>query len=463
MAKNQYYTKTNASNDTIDIYAKPVIDIEIIRRPEHGYPDYFDPEKLHLKLWGPNVDTSVVNALRRTVMSSIPIYTFHRSNIHVELEKTSNMYNNDMIYNIIETLPIFDVPNYFDLENPEMFLTTDLLRSLYGTFIQKVFHNEEEDTQTDIEAHRDASKSLFKVEISITFKNKDPDYRYVTTHDLTLKIQGKNSENYKRRPPITLFVLKASEEISFRAEANLGISKLNAIYDATTNAYLKEISPTEFELWYSTLGQLHQNIIFNKACTILIGKLTNLRSFIKKEFTEREDKTQLIEINLYGEDHTVGNLLSTILKKCVFVETAGYDTPHPSSDHILVSYKLKSSVQDTTTGPIKVLTDCIKYLIDVFELIREKHSAISETRDSSKREKSSRRGGSDTTGMEVHSHNVTKVHSDDPKSRKKKKSGNRRTRSAEEPKIKTKKRINARTKSKDFDDEDFDEEFDDEE
>ena len=65
----------------------------------------------------------------RTIMMSIPIYGFHRSNIHIEVEKSKNMYNNDLIYNQIETLPIFDIPNYFDLENPETFLSNDVMKT----------------------------------------------------------------------------------------------------------------------------------------------------------------------------------------------------------------------------------------------------------------------------------------------------------------------------------------------
>ena len=37
-----------------------------------------------------------------------------------------------MIYNQIETLPIYDIPNYFDLENPELFLPDNIMRTIFG-------------------------------------------------------------------------------------------------------------------------------------------------------------------------------------------------------------------------------------------------------------------------------------------------------------------------------------------
>jgi len=338
---------SDVPNDSIDIHSNPKLTVRKL-----------DPKRdaeLRLEFEGQSVDNSIVNAIRRTVMMNIPIYAFHRSNITIDVKRSRHMYNNDLIYNQIETLPIYDIPNYFDLENPETFLPSEVLRNLFGTFLPE--DSTEEQPEPD--------KRLFKIELSIDTKNITDRAKYVSTHDAVLKINGKTSNNYLNHEPVCILVLKPGEEISLRAEANLGINKMNAIYDATTNAILDEISYTKFHLWYETLGQLDKNIIFTKACIILTKKLENLSQFLEKNYEERRVEEK-IEIDLHGEDHTLGNLLATVLQKSKYVSKAGYLMKHPFGDIMTIRYLLKS---DSKLGPIRVLIDSCQYLVKVFQLI----------------------------------------------------------------------------------------------
>ena len=342
-------------NDRIDIYADADVNIKKLKSENDN--------EFRIEISGMNIDTSIVNALRRTVLLNIPIYGFHRSNIFVEVEKSRNMYNNDMLYNQIEMLPIFDLPNYYDLENPETFLSTEIMRNLFSKFLQEknIVDETEEELQT-----LDSNKKLFKIDLSINVKNNTSSDIFVSTHDAVLKIDGKITDSYKRRKPLCIMVLKPAEEISLRAEANLGIAKIHASYEATTNAILDEITPTKFHLWYETLEQLDKNTIFTKACVILTKKLEYLKKYISKKYTEDRENTETIEIPILGEDHTLGQLLATILQKCEFVEKAANFTPHPFIDEVTIVYKLFPT---SKKGPIKILIDCIDYLVRLFQLI----------------------------------------------------------------------------------------------
>lgn len=359
MSTKDFVFDSKVANDHIDIYSEPKLTIKKLKP--------LNDDEFRIELDGMAIDNSVVNALRRTIMMSIPIYAFHRSNVHIEVERSRHMYNNDLLYNLIETLPIYDIPNYFDLENPEIFLTTEVMKNLFGNFLQEKYINDKDE---EAEALADATKKLYKIELSISVKNNTDSNRFVTTHDAVLKVDGKVANSYKIRRPIAIMVLKPTEEIYLRADANLGISKMHASYEASTPAIHDEISPTKYHLWYETLGQLDKTIIFSKACIILTKKLENLKKFIAKAYQEERDKSEIIELQLYGEDHTLGNLLATVLQKCDFVDKAGYYMPHPFIDKIIVSYKINAK---SKIGPIKVLVDCIDYLIRVFELIA--HSA----------------------------------------------------------------------------------------
>ncbi|AKI80203.1 putative DNA directed RNA polymerase subunit [Acanthamoeba polyphaga mimivirus] len=349
-------SKSSKSTDIIDIYAKPDIKLKVLEPRQD--------RELRVELEGQSINHAIVNAVRRSVMLYIPIYGFHRSNIHIELNKFKNMYNFDLMYNIFETLPIFDVPNFMDLIDPDVFLPVELSKNLFGRFVQEQY-TEQSDQEDKLV---DATKKLFKIELTLNYKNNTADDKYISSHDCVIKIDGKTSDGYLKRRPICLFVLKPSEEISLRAEANLGIAKNFAAYEATTNAIHEEKNPNKYVITYKTLEQLNKYVILNKACTIIYKKLENLQDYLLRTYTEDRDPTEQIDIELYGEDHTLGTILENVLQQCEYVEKAGYCMPHLLIDKILVSYKL---YDDSEIGPIKVLNDCITYLIKLYKQLAD--------------------------------------------------------------------------------------------
>lgn len=349
--ENEFVFNSDVPNDRIDL--KEPIDIVVKKMSNKADSEF------RVSLEGKNIDNSIVNAIRRTILLHIPIYGFHRSNIQVDIDKTKYMYNNDMLYNQIEMLPIYDVPNFFDLEDPQIFLPNEVMRTLFGTFFQEKFIEEQTEPETE------PGKKMFNIELSINVKNGTASDKFVSSHDTVLKIDGKVSNSYSKKQPICLLVLKPGEELAMTATANLGIAKMHAIYEATTNVIIKEINSMRFELFYESLGQLDKNMIFSKACVILIKKLQNLQQFIKTNYAQKSN-TNMVEIELYGEEHTLGYLLATTLQKCTLVEKAGYIMPHLFNDMVVVKYKLPDKSKH---DPIEVLVDVIDYLVGIFEEI----------------------------------------------------------------------------------------------
>jgi DNA-directed RNA polymerase subunit L len=357
--EKQFIFDSDVTNDTIDIYDEP--DVVVTKKKTNSDIIF------HAVLEGNSVDYSVSNAIRRAILIYIPIYGFNRTNIVIENEKSLHMYNNDLIYNQIESLPIFDIPNYFDVVNPEVFMSNEVMKKIFSSFIPDKYVTDEEDKQED-----DSKKKLFHIEFTLNVKNTTSKNMFVSTHDAIFKIDGKISQNYLKHKPISIIVLKPLEQISLSAIANLGISKMNATYEATDNAVSLEISPTCYEIRYETLEQLDKNIIFQKACTILIRKLESLGKYIKKKYIDDQNNeiisAKSIELNLYGEDHTIGNLLATTLQKCKHVEKAGYYIVHPFIDEIGIGYELKNSYKG---NPINVFIDVIEYLKKLFTKIKD--------------------------------------------------------------------------------------------
>lgn len=350
-------------NDKVDIYAEPKLKLKQIVSD--------DPDEFCIQMEGDCIDNSVSNAIRLTILKRIPIYGFNRHHIYIENEKSYHMYNNDMIYNQIESLVIFDIPNYFDIDDPEIFLPDDVMKEIFGKFLQQ--KNIVVDDDNDEPQKVDPNKKLYRIEFNLNTKNNTDDFKFVSTHDAVLKIDGKITNSYLNKDPIDIMVLKPNEEISLRAEANLGISLMDAAYEATTNVVSKELTSRKYEIIYETLGQLSANLIFQKACTILIKKLENLNKYIKKQYSTEPNRAEYVEFELHGEDHTISNLIATTLQKCEFIKEAGYVKPHPFEDNVIIKYKLKSKAK---VGPIKVFRDTVIYLIKLFELIKKESLKI---------------------------------------------------------------------------------------
>ena len=89
MSNNKFIFDHDVASDKIDIYAEPDVRVKKLK-PSND-------DEFRIEIEGNNIDYSVINALRRTILMSIPIYAFNRSNIYIEVEKSKHMYNNDLI------------------------------------------------------------------------------------------------------------------------------------------------------------------------------------------------------------------------------------------------------------------------------------------------------------------------------------------------------------------------------
>lgn len=353
----EYFVESHSVIDEIKSFNKYDIKIKILAddKTPHNTSHKIShnvPQKFEAEIYGDSIDWTIINGLRRTVDRSIPIYGFHRSNIMIDNEHTRTRYNNDIIYGQIESLVIPDIPNDVELHDPRLYLQPHVLKVLYP--------------QYPIHENKDTQNNVDKIELLFNFKNETNTYKYLTTHDAMLKINGKVVNNYKKHPPVSVLVLNPGDYISLRAEANLGLSmlpKIGAIYEATTNPIHIQKSDTDFIIKYKSLGQLDKNEIFVKACRILRKKLDILKKYIETKYDKEPEGIEKMIIELYGEDHTLGNMLSTTLKKIPEVKAASYDLIHPFQNNIILSY----SLNDANAGYIKILIQVITYLSGLFK------------------------------------------------------------------------------------------------
>jgi DNA-directed RNA polymerase subunit L len=347
--RSQYIFPSDSENEVIDLdNTKPDIKVERLKTQS--------PDEFLIKISGKVVDYSVVNAIRRCVDQYVPIFGFHRSGVKIELDKTHCMYNFEMIYQQLETTPIFDLDavNKFSLENPRTFLSNRVLRAIYNNFMPKDFR----------EDGFDDSASLPKVEVYLNTRNSTDSDIDITTHDLVFKVNGEVQNSYKSRPPLTMLILKPNEDISLRAIANLGIAKIDAIYEAVTTPLHEMINTTTYLLKYNTQGQLKATTIFKRACMIMFLKLENLEKYLEATYPDDMNISEEVKLELYGEDYTLGYLVATTLQKCIYVESAGGVDPNPNDNLYVVAYRLFPS---SKFKPIEVLVKVLNYLKRIFD------------------------------------------------------------------------------------------------
>lgn len=338
-------TDSDVPNDVLDIYSKPEIKVTELKPSYH--------KELFIQLEGYGVDVTVVNAIRRTIMDEIPVYGIHRSNIKVEHKRNKCIYDNDTIYCQFESLPIFDIPNDFELESPQLYLNTPELKTEFRTFVQDI------DLNSEIEPYVPTKKPS-KIELTLSYQNTSNESRYVSTHDITLRIDDKVVDNYKKHPKVDIFGLRPGQEIHVKANAVLGIAKYNAIWEAATFAYHNEISPTKYTLKYETIGQLHQKDIYNKSLKILVAQLSSLQNYVEK--TVKPVGGIRFEQTLKGVNDTLGGVITRTLQKCTLVRVASYVKEHAFIDSIIISFAL----EDESKDPVTVFLDALTYLRKLF-------------------------------------------------------------------------------------------------
>jgi DNA-directed RNA polymerase subunit L len=325
-------------------------------------------DELTLFFNGKSVDNSIVNAIRRTMMGDVPVYAFHRSEI--KIDRNSSLLNDDEIYNIFETVPIFSIKNPYNLENPELYISNDVLTKLFNTYLPSKYNDLTDlERQKSIPVKSDDKTKHLRIEYVFDIKNESKETINVTSYDGVFTINGKVSNNYKSRPELLLFKLKPQQEFKASMNGILAIAKMSSTWDAVSMCYFNKINENEYKFNFKSIGQLEPRDILHKAIFILMKKLSNLIDFLKTHYLTKDIQSdEEVQIRLYNEDHTLGNLLANVLQKSSKVARAGYSQPHLLEMEILVGFKLSNGIKD---HPIKVMIDAIEYLYGVFNLVNQ--------------------------------------------------------------------------------------------
>ena len=338
-----------------------------------------------------NVDVSIVNSIRRVILTEIPTLVFrgfpHHSN-KINIKKNNTKFNNEYLKHRISCVPI-NIKDETEFEN---------------------------------------IKNNYEIRVSVV--NKENRTVYVTTEDFILfnKQTDKEIKDKKifRPDPITneyipicclmprISDTDEPEELTMTLDFDIGTAKEDSCWNVVSKCmyinipdedeiekeskkYEKEdekdfrlldaqriFIPNQYLMSVETVGVFDNDFIVIKACDYIIMRLTELSAFLNKEGRLSEpsfvkDKYGLFEeptsegmyyLRIENDDYTIGKLMEKYLyymfgDKIYFVS---FKKEHPHDTHCFIHFAYKAEVD---VGQIILdLTKVSTQLIHIYEKIK---------------------------------------------------------------------------------------------
>jgi DNA-directed RNA polymerase alpha subunit len=312
-----------------------------------------------------NLDLSIINGIRRIILSKIPVLGFKgEDDPSIVIHKNNGPLHNEFMIHRIGMIPI---------------------------------HFSEEATESFTEG---------EYEFSCTVKNNDYDILNVTTRDFTGKRNNTEltakelhllfPENNVTKQPVLVTRLRQGEELSFTATVVKSIATEHAsfspvslcsfYYTPDMSKMTKEMSILDKERTYlkNDYGEashirfmieselnLSPKYLVAKALEILIQKVDGLTTKSTMELNSTIPNT--IDITIRDEDDTLGNIIQSLLFNKYIrqkvktlnkydVSYVGYYAPHPLDKTIVVRITVQSDNTLTIDEFEKVMQESIRHV-----------------------------------------------------------------------------------------------------
>ena len=319
-----------------------------------------------------DIDLSIVNSIRRTILTNIDNVAFHFNVKHKNPEE-SGIYikeNDSPLHNEFLAQRISMIPIHLTSEQIENWNTDDY------------------DFEINVENNSETFKEVTTKDIIVKYKNKEEsklrdqmfpknkitgDYIIITklppTKDTTklicsLKADKGTAEESACWATTSLctFYNQIDENINKKnlqkfIEKNEKLSEKQATLRYNTLEYQRAFhknefnEPDKFVFKLESECMLSPEEIFSQSLKYLISKIDRLINFDEDKITvSNEDNFYKIILN--EETHTIGNLLQSLMynihvreKRSQFISFVGYFVPHPLEKRVLM--KIVSTLDDT--------------------------------------------------------------------------------------------------------------------
>lgn len=310
--------------------------------------------KLVLRFEGTDVTNQLMNCIRRTILSFVPIYAFSKTNI--EITKNTTNLNNDIMRLKISQLPIFN--HEHNIKHLESKYWEDL-----DAFVGD------------------------KIKMAINVHNTSSGIVNVTTDNITIEINGKQMLNlYDNVDKILIMQISPKGEFVCEAIANVGIGFINDIYssglcyydDVTQESQQNKIKHTQntnkqFVLTIRSNGQMTEGTLLKKTFEIIkinVDLVINKMKVICQQIGLSETQ---FRINLENEDYTFTNVINYYLQNHSNVTFCGLIKENHHID--IITFEIKTSaanvminILDNVANEINAVVDKMAKQIDHLKL-----------------------------------------------------------------------------------------------
>jgi DNA-directed RNA polymerase subunit L len=306
---------------------------------------------LSFKISGSNIDYIIMNTLRRTIFSDIPIYAFSILNF----EKNTTIFHNNYLKLRLQHMPVWGIKNTVEFVD----------YNKINDKMSKIDENDDDDNVGEIENNDKLnSSSLNQMTMYVNYKNKSNDIISITTSHAKFYYDQKQLVSpYKNE--CLIIKLQPGQEIALSAITSLGTEKKDPIYSAVKIVTYKQINDNEFDFTLESRGQITEKQILLIALINIERNIKNFLNVFLEEVNKETDNSEeegLIIVN--NEDHTLGNLISRGMQRHAKVKFAGYNLPHPLANKVHFHYQLEKE------GNIKkIMTEVIEYYSEIFSNI----------------------------------------------------------------------------------------------
>ena len=293
--------------------------------------------KLEISITNFNYNPTFLNSLRRILLEYVPTYGFDRELI--KISKNTGYQNNDQLSLRLSQIPVIGV-------------NTDLL------YIDDIRWNNIDYTHNEKEF---PEEQLYEVVINV--KNNNTEYKYITTNDFKIFINGTQIKNpYDQENPLLITILRQNEELicSMKAKIRLGI--LNTCWSPVYNTYYLNISGNNYKFIIHSYGQHTEDKLFILSINILLDKLQKFNEYIKSLDIINKTKFKL-KLN----DKSIANILKEILQyddNILFVGINIISFLDPVVD-LNIEIKKNSDLK-------KIIDNNIKKIIKIYDELKSK-------------------------------------------------------------------------------------------
>jgi len=303
----------------------------------------YKSSQLVLQLSGKNVNSILVNTLRRGSLLLVPTYGFCRESILIE--KNTSIFDNDYMRLRLSQLTI-----------PNLKYDTFNLPNKYWKNIN----------YGDLTREKDP-RDKKKIELYINITNNSNELLNVTTDHIKIYEDGVElKDHFKHIAPILIVPLRPSQSFICRCVGVLGIGKVNDTWASCSNCFYEELDEHKYNLTLESQGQLEEYEILRRICKLLIEKIEDLSHIIKEKYSKNTDDNTLY-IKLENEDHTLGNFINDILQDLDNVEFSGISKPDLLVDEVTI--KLISTKNNPVDAVLVAFNKAKNILVKMLSLL----------------------------------------------------------------------------------------------